>query len=168
MKDVFKGDILQVGEMDLIDLDGQELAKFRLHEGDLLFARRSFKPQGSGKCQLIPPLEDPVVFSSSLIRVSLNSTALPHFYAKFFQSAIGRQIMAPFIRVLAVSGISGSDLKNLLIPIVPIDEQRLIAEVLRACDEKIAALEREAAAHDELFKALLEELMTGKRRVAEI
>ncbi len=76
--------------------------------------------------------------------------------------------MAPFIRVLAVSGISGSDLKNLLIPIVPIDEQRLIAEVLRACDEKIAALEREAAAHDELFKALLEELMTGKRRVAEI
>jgi restriction endonuclease S subunit len=48
----------------------------------------------------------------------------------------------------------------------PFEEQRTIAAILRACDEKIAALEREAAILDELFKALLEELMTGKRRVA--
>jgi hypothetical protein len=41
-------------------------------------------------------------------------------------------------------------------------------EVLHACDAKIAALEREAAAHDELFKALLEELMTGRRRVGAL
>ncbi len=47
-------------------------------------------------------------------------------------------------------------------------EQRTIAAILRACDEKIAALEREAAAHDELFKALLEELMTGRRRVINL
>jgi type I restriction enzyme S subunit len=42
------------------------------------------------------------------------------------------------------------------------DEQRAIATVLNACDAKIAALEREAAALDELFRAMLEELMTGR------
>ena len=41
-----------------------------------------------------------------------------------------------------------------------------IAEVLHACDAKIAALERESALLDELFRALLEELMTGRVAVA--
>ncbi|MCO6451869.1 MAG: hypothetical protein J5I90_13880 [Caldilineales bacterium] len=34
-----------------------------------------------------------------------------------------------------------------------------------ACDAKIAALDREIALLDELFQALLEELMTGRVRV---
>lgn len=167
MKDVFKSDVLQVGEMDLVDLDEDELAKFRLREGDLLFARRSFKPEGAGKCQLVPSLDEPVVFSSSLIRVSLTAAALPDFYAQYLQSEVGRELMSPIIRVLAVSGISGGDLKELLIPKVPLDEQREIAEALRACDEVIARLEREAAVHEELFLALLEELMTGQLRAQE-
>lgn len=47
----------------------------------------------------------------------------------------------------------------------PLAEQREIAEALRACDAAIAGLEREAALHEELFRALLEELMTGRMRV---
>ena len=47
-------------------------------------------------------------------------------------------------------------------------EQRDIAKVLRACDAKIAALERESALLDELFRALLEELMTGRVSVAGV
>ena len=43
---------------------------------------------------------------------------------------------------------------------------KTIAEILRACDAKIAALERESALLDELFRALLEELMTGRVSVA--
>jgi type I restriction enzyme, S subunit len=49
-----------------------------------------------------------------------------------------------------------------------LDEQRAIVAILRTCDDKIAALEREVAAHDELFKALLEELMTRKLGVTEL
>ena len=42
-------------------------------------------------------------------------------------------------------------------------EQAEIAKILQACDTKIAALEQEAARLDELFHAMLDELMTGKR-----
>ena len=38
--------------------------------------------------------------------------------------------------------------------------------MLAACDAKIAALEREGVLLDELFRALLEELMTGRVAVA--
>ena len=43
-----------------------------------------------------------------------------------------------------------------------------IADTLTACDAKIAALERESALLDELFRALLEELMTGRVAVAGV
>ena len=51
------------------------------------------------------------------------------------------------------------------VPLPPDDEQHRIAEVLSACDAKIAALEREIALHEELFRALLEELMSGRLSV---
>jgi type I restriction enzyme S subunit len=43
-----------------------------------------------------------------------------------------------------------------------VNEQREIADTLTACDTPIAALEREIAFHEELFRALLEELMSGR------
>jgi type I restriction enzyme S subunit len=43
-----------------------------------------------------------------------------------------------------------------------IEEQSKISSILRACDIKIAALDHEARLHEELFRAMLEELMTGR------
>ncbi len=53
-------------------------------------------------------------------------------------------------------------LVNLEIPLPPLPEQRAIANVFRAIDEKTAALEKEVEHIDELFHVMLEELMTGK------
>ena len=170
MKNIFReGDILKIQEMDRVDLDSKELEKYGLHEGDLVFARRSFKPGGAGKCQYVPSLNEPVVFSSSLICISLKQSADSEFYAYFFNSKCGRRLIDRIVRVLAVSGVSGSDLKNLLIPVLPTkSEQRAIASVFRAIDKKVAALEGEAERLDELFHAMLDELMTGQRSAAPL
>ena len=45
----------------------------------------------------------------------------------------------------------------------PLSEQRAIAGVFEAIDEKTAALEQEVKYLDELFHAMLDELMTGQR-----
>ncbi|MGI8468832.1 MAG: restriction endonuclease subunit S, partial [Pyrinomonadaceae bacterium] len=49
-----------------------------------------------------------------------------------------------------------------------IEEQKEIAEVLQACDEKISALENETSLLDEFFKAMLEELMSGNLRTLSL
>ena len=54
-------------------------------------------------------------------------------------------------------------IRNLGLTLPPLGEQAMISSVLWSCDEKIAALEQETARLDELFHAMLEELMTGKR-----
>ena len=57
--------------------------------------------------------------------------------------------------------------RNLVHPVPfrlpPLPEQAEIAEILRAFDTKIAALEQEVERLDELFHAMLDELMTGQR-----
>lgn len=55
-----------------------------------------------------------------------------------------------------------SSLQVLPILLPPIEEQQLISSALRGCDRKIIALEQEMALLNELFRAMLEELMTGR------
>jgi len=64
--------------------------------------------------------------------------------------------------------ITGNTVKNTEISLPPLSEQNQIAEILSACDTKIASLEREMDLIEELFQAMLEELMTGKRSVADL
>ena len=59
--------------------------------------------------------------------------------------------------------LSKDALVNLHIPLPPLPEQRAIAAVFHAIDEKVATLEQEAKHLDELFHAMLDELMTGQR-----
>ena len=59
--------------------------------------------------------------------------------------------------------LSKDALVNLQIPLPPLPEQRAIANVFQAIDEKTAALEKEVEYLDELFHAMLDELMTGQR-----
>ena len=77
--------------------------------------------------------------------------------------SLRRQSLGATTRYLTASIISSLPLRQ-----PPIEEQKRIADVLTACDAKIAALERESALLDELFRVLLEELMTGRVAVAGI
>ena len=58
---------------------------------------------------------------------------------------------------------SWDSLRKFTFALPPLSEQREIANIFRAIDDKIAALEREVELIDELFHAMLDELMTGQR-----
>ena len=59
-------------------------------------------------------------------------------------------------------------IKAILVACPHSNEQQEIATTLRACDNKITALEQEIKLLEELFRALLEELMTGQLSVAPL
>ena len=59
-------------------------------------------------------------------------------------------------------------IRDFVIPLPPLDEQREIARMLQAVDAKIAAEQARRAALEELFKSLLHELMSGRLRLPNI
>ena len=77
---------------------------------------------------------------------------------RFFQEAIQQNILRS-----AQGNISPSSIAQIPIPLPLLSEQRTIASVFQAIDKKTAALKGEAEHLDELFHAMLDELMTGQR-----
>jgi type I restriction enzyme S subunit len=124
--------------MDRVPMDAQERERFLLEAGDLLFARQSLKLEGAGQCSLVLQAKEPRTFESHLIRCRLDTQkAAPGFYFYFFWSPQGRALMGSIVEQVAAAGIRGSDLRRLPVPLPPIDEQRRIAAVLGALDDKI-------------------------------
>ena len=74
------------------------------------------------------------------------------------QTEINRKSAQSTMRFIGVQKIS-----TVCIPFPSLSEQAEIAEILQAFDKKITALEQEIARLNELFHAMLGELMTGKR-----
>jgi len=125
-------------EMDRLELSEKELSKHGLQNGDLLFARRSYVREGSGKCSIVDELKEPLVPESSIIRARPDrEQILPKFVYYFFKSSLGRNEMSKIVRQTAVSGIAQSDLKEIMIPVPPKKSQENIVECLSLLDEKI-------------------------------
>ncbi|MBX0311066.1 MAG: restriction endonuclease subunit S [Sulfurihydrogenibium sp.] len=61
--------------------------------------------------------------------------------------------------------INKENLAKLKIPLPPLDEQQKIANILTTIDQKIQAEEKKKIALQNLFKTLLQQLMTGKIRI---
>jgi type I restriction enzyme S subunit len=165
MTELFKKDILDVKEMLLVNVNTSELKKFSLKSGDLLFARRSLKIEGAGKCVLVPAVKENILFESSIIRVTLNqSLAYPLFFLYYFIS-LGRKQISGMTRTVSVSGITGKDLQNIKIPVPPLLEQKKIAEIFSSLDERLESLSTRKKRLEKTKKGLMEDLLTGRKRI---
>lgn len=60
------------------------------------------------------------------------------------------------------------DLELFPIPLPPLPEQREIAKILQTVDQKIEIEQKKKELHEELFKSMLNKLMTGEIRVKDV
>ena len=128
-------------------------------EGDVLFSREA----PIGEACLIPP-DKRLSLGQRMMLLRTNPLMLDgYFLVQSFYVTPLRSKMLSFGRGATAKHLNVGDVKRLEIPIPFLNEQQKISEILRACDTKIAALEQETEYLDELFHAMLGELMTGKR-----
>ncbi len=155
MGELFAHPRLRLIPMKRIEVTPQELARFSLQPGDLLFARRSLVAEGAGKCAIVLQIDEPTVFESSIIRCRPDpgkADSLYLFY--FFNSPQGRHLLGTIRRQVAVAGITGKDLVQIEIPLPPLPEQRAIAHILGTLDDKIELLRRMSETLEEMARAI--------------
>lgn len=157
MGELFRYDRIGDAEMARVPLSPNDLELSLVETGDLLFARRSLKLSGAGRCAIVGTSEEPRTFESSIIRVRLNhDLAVPDFYYYFFKSDTGRETMNTIVEQAVVAGIRASDLRNLLVPLPTIIFQREIATTLGALDDKIESNRTLISLISELISATVE------------
>lgn len=156
MGELFRCDRLLSPACERAPLTGRELSWALLRDGDLLFARQSLVFSGAGKCSIFLHDEEEVTFESHLIRVRLDpAKADPRFYYYYFRSCLGRVLIESIVEQGAgASGVRGSDLSRLELPVPPLAVQSRIASALSAFDDKIELNRRMSETLDEMARAI--------------
>jgi len=149
--------------LNRLRLSYDEVAKYAVNAGDILVNRVNSLSH-LGKSLLVPLLPEPTVFESNMMRFRVaESVALPEFVARYLVTERCKARMRGMAKLaVAQCSINQTDVRSLQVPLPPLSEQGEITSVLNACDGKIEALNRESCLLDELFRAMLEELMSGR------
>ncbi len=164
MGELFANEFISNQEMRRVELSTRELTNCLVQTGDLLFARRSFVLEGAGKCSLMVAVPEPTTFESSIIRIRLKrDLACPRFYYYLFKSQIGRGLISSIAVRTAVSGITGTALAQLRVPLPPIGVQRRIASILSAYDDLIENNTRRMAILEEMARLIYREWFVNFR-----
>jgi len=145
-----------------LELDG--FKQHLLKSNDFLITR-------SGTCgiaAIFEAFEKPVLPGAFIIRFRLSNEINPLFLKYYVNSQQGRNRILQLAGGAVQKNLSGTSLRTFQIPLPLLVDQDAIVRSLIACDSKIAALDHEAHLHDKLFRAMLEELMTGRLRVGAL
>ena len=150
--------------MPLAKLEIEDFERHLLRTNDFLITR-------SGTCGIAAIFESfgkPVLPGAFLIRFRLSDEIDQHFLKYYINSDLGRVHILQLAGGAVQKNLSGTSLRSFKLPLPLLPEQEAIARSFSAFDSRIAALEHEARLYDELFRAMLEELMTGRLRAGAL
>lgn len=110
------------------DIDGQNLSKYKLFDGDIVFARTGAT---TGKSYLIesPPC---AVYASYLIRIKLADEVDTKYIYDFLQSPSYWEQISDMSAGIAQPGVNAQKLKNLGLSLPTLPEQKEIVRILDA------------------------------------
>ncbi|MBS3087280.1 restriction endonuclease subunit S [Candidatus Pacearchaeota archaeon] len=166
MGEMFAYGFMYNPSMAKIELNDKEKENFLVKENDLLFARRSLVIEGAGKCCLVKG-DDERTFESSIIRVRPDKKKINSEYLYYyFNSRVGRKKIERIIRVVAVAGITGTDLMKVKINIPKdLSVQEDIVSKIKLMDHQINSLKKEYFSGKNLRNKLSNELLLGSLRL---
>jgi len=154
---------LDLSEIKTISIGRSEKERYRLRAGDVVLTEGGdFDKLGRGSVWRgeVPDC----VHQNHIFAVRVNRECLlPDFFAYLSGNAYGKAyFLSVAHKTTNLACINTTKLKAFPVLVPPLEEQERIVAALSACDRKIAALTMEAVLHDELFRAMLEDLMTGR------
>lgn len=136
-------------------------------KGDLFFNGSSETPEEVGMCAVLLA-EVKNVFLNSFcfgFRLYHGAKADGVFLAYFFRSNEGRELLYSLAQGATRYNLSKRSLLKLEFQIPRLDEQRAIATVLSDMDADIEALERKLSKYRMVKQGMMQELLTGKKRL---
>jgi type I restriction enzyme, S subunit len=151
--------------LQYVEIGESDFEKFKVQRGDILFNRtNSFDLVGR---TAIFNIAGDFVFASYLIRLRTDKTQLdPYFLNSYFNAdEIQARLKSIATRAISQSNISATRLKGFLVPKPCLVQQKEIVSHSMIIDSKLAVYRLKLAQLQDLFRTLLQELMSANFRV---
>lgn len=149
-----------------LELSQNEVNCYQLNEGDIVINRVNSLTH-LGKSILWRASETEIVYESNMMRIQPHSPEiLPEFLIRILQSDNAREHFRKVAkRAVAQCSINQQDVKALTFPLPTIFEQKKIAQILSTWDKAIATTEKLLENSQKQKQALMQQLLTGKKRL---
>lgn len=144
--------------------DEEKTRKFKLIKGDILYSHINSLSH-IGRVAYFE--SDKVLYHGmNLLLLRTPTTSDSKFIFYVLSSSIGKAFSKSHAKsAVNQASISTTDIKSFKVNLPTLDEQRKIAAVLTSADKEIGLLEKQLADLKQEKKALMQQLLTGKRRV---
>ncbi len=165
--------IINLSDLKYASFTKKELVSLAVREGDIVICRTNGSLELIGKAAVIPKLDREYTFASYLIRVRVDGAILlPRYFHVFLSSPLGRDIIEELARSTAGQfNLNLEILRNLPIPLPPLDEQHEIVHRVEALFKLADAIEKRIAAAtiqaDKLTQAILAKAFRGELALTE-
>lgn len=159
---------IDLSEVKTIQIERHQLERYSLQVGDVLMTEGGdFDKLGRGDVwqgQISPCLNQNHVFA---VRTN-KQIVLPYFLAALSGSNYGKTyFLSCAKRSTNLASINSTQLKEFPVLIPPLPEQRKIAKILSTWDKAISTTERLIDNSKQQKKALMQQLLTGKKRLLD-
>jgi len=146
-----------------VNLDKRTFLNSKLEKGDILFNRtNSYELVGRTGIFL---LDGDYVFASYLIRLRPNYEVANPFYLTTYLMFSGEKLRQIATRAVHQANINATTLRKIILPIPSLPEQQKISEIMSAIDKRLDLLRNKKERLETIKKGLMEDLLTGRKRV---
>ena len=159
----YDGKVTKLSTLKRVRVSQDEQALYKLNEGDIVINRVN-SMEYLGKSALIPPMTEPIVFESNMMRFSVNlEIIVPCYLVEFLQSKfIKGQILSSSKNAVNQSSINQQDVKGFLINIPPLPLQKEFASRVEAVEKLKASHRASLSELDALFASLQHRAFRGE------
>jgi type I restriction enzyme S subunit len=150
------------------DISEEDKIEYRLIEGDILFSHIN-SLEHIGKTAIYDGRPEFLLHGMNLLLLRPDKSKINPLFLLYLLRFFRMKKIFWNISKKAVNqaSINQTELGNLKIPIPPIQEQRIIAQILFTVDKAIQKTDEIIAKTERLKKGLMKELLTGRIRVEE-
>ena len=166
------------GRVDLNNRDNLKYARvsekvarrFCIQRGDVLIVRGNANPDLVGKAGMVGVVPQGCIYPDIAKRVVFRNDTEPKVSPEFAvlawnHSIVHNQVLRRAKTSNGTLKINNRDIKQIVMPVPPEEEQAQLVKTIAGVDTQIDALAEVNVAHERLRRALMHDLLTGRVRV---
>ena len=129
----YDGHVDDVGALRRVELDPSTVARYQLQPGEIVVNRVNSRPF-LGKSAIIPPLDEPVVFESNMMRFAVEPRhTMAGYVIAYLQTPAARgRLIINAKDAINQSSINQQDVTGLPIPLPPLELQAVFVDWMTA------------------------------------